>query len=131
MPQALPPELRLALIAARRKEPHLSLRALARRFGVGASTLSRWWRRWEAERNLAPKAGHRPQGAIPEAHADWLREASPKLRSLKALSQAYAAWSGRQVHPTTLSRWLKRWGIALPSKEHCWLGLGMGLVPLG
>lgn len=128
MPKALPPELRLALVAAKRKEPHLSLRALAKRHGLGASTVARWWRRWEAERNVAAKA-HRPQGAIPAAHASWLREASPKLRSLKALAMAYAEWSGLRVHPTTLSRWLKRWDIPLP-RPQAWVGLGWGLAQL-
>lgn len=128
MPSALPPELRLALVAAKRKEPHLSLRALAARFGLGPSTVSRWWRRWESERNLAPKLKPK-QRIIPKEHAAWLAEAATQVRSLKALAQAYAFWSGQKVHPTTLSRRLKGWGIALPHREACALwGLGFSLA---
>lgn len=128
MPEPFPPELRLALLVAHRREPELSVRALAKRFGLSPSTVSRWLRRWSSERNLAPRS-HPPSRAIPDDHAEWLRHQVPQVRRLQELAEAYAAWSGTQVHPSTLSRALKRWGIAPPRRhpQGLWiLGWGLG-----
>jgi transposase len=113
MPRAYPLELREALCASARDE-RLSKRALAARFGVSESSITRWLRRARATGCVAakPRGGGR-QPRVDACGAEVLRElvAAPRERSLIEIGALYHARIGVRLSRPTLLRSLGRLGL--------------------
>lgn len=113
MPRAYPLELREAVCAAAR-DRRLSKPALAARFGVSQSSVTRWLRRAQATGCVAARphgGGRSPR--VDARGAAILRELAiaPHHRTLTELGALYHARVGVRLSRPTLLRALGRLGL--------------------
>ena len=114
-------DLRIRLIRAYERGDG-TYEQVAKRFGVGVATVSRWLRRYRqnGEVSARPRGGnHRP--AVDAAGCaqlrNWIR-ARPDS-TLAELTERYAAYSGRRISVMTMWFTLHRMGYTRKKRRWC------------